>query len=187
MPVVLSRNISLDSQRIGGGTSTVGEPNVANKGRRIFFSGNWYASKSQDRGQTWDPVSPYSTLPPANGGFCCDQSLIYEQSRDVLVWVLQYREQSGTNTLRLAVNPGATLADSDWYWWDFQPVGVNSSWTGEWFDYNHVATSDNYLYVGTNVFTAADDKFTRFRRFPFSSGCVGRRLTTQLCLLLDNR
>ena len=161
MPIVLYKNIGLAGADTGGQTSTVGEPNVANRGSRIFYSGNWYATRSLDSGGSWDLINPFSALLPVDGGFCCDQTLIYERSRNILVWLLQYIKQGGTNTLRVAINPGATLGDDDWYWWDFKPEGVNPTWAGEWFDYNHAATSDNFLYVGTNVFKAATDIFTR--------------------------
>jgi hypothetical protein len=167
MPIVLYKNVGLPHVATGGQTSTVGEPNVANRGNRIFFSSNWYATRSLDGGQTWRLMDPFSALPTVNGGFCCDQTLIYERSRDVLVWLLQYVKQNGTNTLRIAINRRATLDDGDWHWWDFTPEGVNSDWAGEWFDYNHAATSDNYLYVGTNVFKAATDRFTRSVLFRF--------------------
>lgn len=167
MPIVFYKNIGLSDAHTGGSTSTVGEPNVANNGDRIFFSGNWYATKSLDGGGNWDAISPYSTLPPADGGFCCDQTLIYESSRNILVWILQYVEQGGTNTLRVAINPGANMGNDGWHWWDFRPQSVNPDWAGEWFDYNHVTTSDNFLYVGTNVFNASPEFFTRSTLFRF--------------------
>jgi hypothetical protein len=167
MPVVLYRNIGLTDIDTGGQTSTVGEPSVANIANRILYSGNWYATKSFDSGQTWTLVDPFSALPPVDGGFCCDQTIIFESSRNIMVWLLQYIKQNGTNTLRVAISPGATLQNNDWYWWDLTPEGVNPDWDGEWFDYNHAATSENFLYVGTNVFNAANDLFTRSVLFRF--------------------
>ena len=66
--VVLFKNIALSDVDTGGQTSTIGEPSVANNGREIFMTGNWYATKSLDDGSTWDFVSPRNTLPPASGG-----------------------------------------------------------------------------------------------------------------------
>jgi hypothetical protein len=171
MPIVFYKNIGLTDADTGGSTSTVGEPNVANKSGNIFYSGNWYAARSLDAGLTWDPVSPFTILPSVDGGFCCDQTLIYEQSRDIMVWILQYVEENGTNTLRVAISPGADLGDNSWHWWDFKPEEVNVDWAGEWFDYNHVATSDNFLYVGSNVFNTSPEFFTRsiIFRFPLDA------------------
>ena len=157
--VVLFKNIALSDVDTGGQTSTIGEPSVANNGREIFMTGNWYATKSLDDGSTWDFVSPYNTLPPASGGFCCDQTTLYDPSRDITIWILQYSMSNNTNTLRIAVKRGDTLGNNVWHWWDFQPSMVGST-QDEWFDYNHAALSNDFLYVGTNVFTPAD-RFTR--------------------------
>ena len=188
MPVVLYKNIGLSDIDTGGQTSTVGEPSLANAGRQVFFSGNWYATKSLDAANTWIFVNPYNTLPSVNGGFCCDQTIIYERSRDILVWILQYVEQGGTNTLRVAVQQNPTLNNNDWYWWDFQPEHVNSNWDGEWFDYNHAATSDNFLYVGSNVFTATTDIFTRsvLFRFPLDALANGTTLNYSYYSTVNN-
>lgn len=180
MSIVFYKNISLSDTNVGGGTSTVGEPNVANNGDNVFYSGNWYATRSYDGGSNWSPVSPYTTLPPIDGGFCCDQTLIYERSRDILVWVLQYVRKNGRNTLRVAISRGAAM--NNWYWWDFQPANVNQAWDGEWFDYNHVATSNNYLYVGTNAFTTSTPStFTRsvIFRFPLDALANATNLSYQ--------
>ena len=177
MSIVFYKNISLTDANIGGGTSTVGEPNVANNGDNIFYTGNWYATRSYDGGGSWSAVNPYTTLPKVDGGFCCDQTLIYEHSRDILVWVLQYIEENGRNTLRVAISPGAAM--NNWYWWDFQPAAVNADWDGEWFDYNHVATSNNFLYVGTNAFTVSTpSRFARsvILRFPLDALANGSNL-----------
>jgi hypothetical protein len=179
MSIVLYKNIGLTDNDVNGQTSTVGETNIANNGRQFFFTGNWYASRSLDNGVTWSYTSPVSTLPSAGGGFCCDQSLIYEPTRDILVWVLQYARSNNTNTLRIAVKQGKTLDDDEWHWWDFRPEAVNAGWAGQWFDYNHVATSNNYLYVGSNVFTVTGDSFTRclLLRFPLDALQAGSQLT----------
>jgi hypothetical protein len=177
MSIVFYKNISLTDANLGGGTSTVGEPNVANNGDKIFYTGNWYATRSYDGGGSWSAVNPYTTLPKVDGGFCCDQTLIYERSRDILVWILQYIEENGRNTLRVAISPGAAM--NNWYWWDFQPAAVNTNWDGEWFDYNHVSTSDNFLYVGTNAFTiSTPSRFARsvIFRFPLDALANGSNL-----------
>jgi hypothetical protein len=149
-------NIGLSDAATGGQTSTVGEPSLANNGRQILLTGNWYASRSLDNGASWDVLSPFSLFPPADGGFCCDQTAIYDPTRDLTFWLLQYCQQDGTNTLRLAMKQGATLGNSDWIWWDFRPEEVNAGWRGEWFDYNHAALSNNFLYVSSNVYGFED-------------------------------
>ena len=159
--LILFQNIGLSDADTGGQTSTVGEPSLANNGQQIFMTGNWYATRSLDNGASWDFVSPFNFLPPVDGGFCCDQTVIYDPSRDLTCWLLQYIQDNNTNTLRVAVKQGATLGNNDWYWWDFRPETVNSQWTNQWFDYNHAALSNNYLYVASNVFSTTTDQWTR--------------------------
>ena len=53
--------------------SAVGEPSSDNAGADIFQSGNWYATRSTDRGATWTFVNPFTMF---GAGFCCDQVVV---------------------------------------------------------------------------------------------------------------
>ena len=156
--LVLFRNISLSDADTAGQTSVVDEPSVSNNGQQILLTGNWYASRSLDNGATWDYISPYNALPSASGGFCCDQMTLYDPSRDLTFWYLQYVEQNDSNTVRLAVKRGPTLGNNVWHWWDFTPTSVDGNWTNEWFDYPDMALSNDFLYVTTNVFSTRGDE-----------------------------
>jgi hypothetical protein len=159
--VVFFRNVALNASDTGGQTSTVGEPSLAVSDRQVFFTGNWYASRTADNGANWQAVDPFTALPTVDGGFCCDQTALFVPGRSLTVWLLQYVVESNTNTLRIAVNPGPGLDALNWRFWDLRPVNVNPEWSGEWFDYNHAAVSDAFLYVATYVFTVAEDTWTR--------------------------
>ncbi|MFS0518436.1 hypothetical protein ACEYW6_27475 [Nostoc sp. UIC 10607] len=184
--LLIFQNIGLSDAATGGQTSTVGEPSIANSGQRIFVTGNWYATRSLDNGVSWDFISPFNALPPVDDGFCCDQTVLYDYSHDLMFWLLQYVEKNGTNTLRVAVNTSGTLGNNEWYWWDFRPQEVNSQWQGEWFDYNHAALSNNYLYVATNVFRG--DNWTRsvVLRLPLDSLAAGGALNYNYFQSTDN-
>ena len=162
-------NRDLTDAETGRQTSTVGEPAVANTGQQILLTGNWFASRSMNNGQTWELLDPDRLFEPAPGGFFCDQLALYDASRDLMLWYLQYSvpENANTNTIRLAVNRGGTLGDRDWYWWDFQPRSLNAGWTDVWFDYPDMALSDNFLYVTTNVYRHPGDEWTRSVVFKF--------------------
>lgn len=154
--LVIFRNVALSDQDTSLQTSSVGEPSVANNGQQIYMTGNWYATKSLDNGASWEYVSPFTTLPSAAGGFCCDQLSLYDRSRDLFFWVLQYiRDGNNQNVFRLAVKQGASLQNNSWYWWDFSVQGLNNQWAGLWFDYPDLALSDNYLWATFNVFNGA--------------------------------
>ena len=185
---VLFRNIGLTDANTGGQTSNVGEPSIANTGREIFMTGNWYASRSLDHGDSWSMVSPYNALPKVNGGFCCDQVVHYDRSRNLLLWLLQYDEEDGTNTLRLAVKQGGTLGNDAWLWWDFRPDTTNPAWTKQWFDYPDLELSNNYAYITTNVFSVDPEKWTRsvIFRLPLDTLATGGSLDYRFFTSTDN-
>ena len=170
-PVTLLRNVALSAEGTTGQTSTVAEPSLAALDQQVFFTGNWYASRSVDNGSTWDFIDPYSTLPPADNGFCCDQTVIAVPARNLTIWLLQYDELAGTNTLRIAAHRDPGLNNTGWVFWDSRPVDVDPAWANQWFDYNHAATSDGFLYVGSNVFAVGTDEFVRsvVFRFPLAA------------------
>lgn len=158
--VRLVQNIGLDDQATSQRTSTINEPTVATSNSNIFVTGNWFASRSSTTGKEWSVVDPFTALPPAAGGFCCDQIVTYEPSRDIWIWILQYINHESpaepgvkNNVFRIAVSPGAD--PTAWHWWDIGPRQLNRSWTDMWFDYPDAATSANHLYVTFNGFNAA--------------------------------
>ncbi len=61
----------------GAQYSLIGEPSIANVGDVNLQTGNWYAARSLDSGTTWTYLSPYTTFPARDGGFCCDQRALY--------------------------------------------------------------------------------------------------------------
>ena len=151
--VRLIRNIGLGDAATGTRTSTVNEPTAASTGDNIFVTGNWFASRSTDGGNTFTLVDPFTALPPAAGGFCCDQVVLYEPSRDIWIWILQYIRSGTSNVFRVAISRGASFGS--WYWWDFSPQGLNAAWTDMWFDYPDAALSANNLYITFNAFNTA--------------------------------
>lgn len=170
MTITFLTSTDLTAADTGGRTSTVGEPSVARSGGEVFVTGNWYAARSSDLATTWTPVDPFALLPTADGGFCCDQTAIHVPQHDLFVWLLQYMKQNGSNTLRVAVKSAPTLADDRWLYWDLRPDTTDPQWKDEWFDFNHAALSDNFLYVVTNVFSTTNDRWKRavVFRIPFA-------------------
>ena len=159
--VRLIRNVALGDSATSTQTSTINEPTAAASGDNLFVTGNWFASRSTDGGGTWTLVDPFTTFPSAAGGFCCDEVVLYEPSRDIWIWILQYLRSGGTNTFRVAVSRGASFGS--WYWWDFSPTALDPSWTDMWFDYPDAAVSDNHLYITFNAFDNAQPR-PRFLR-----------------------
>jgi hypothetical protein len=151
--VRIVKNIGLGDSATSTQTSTVDEPTAAASGQNIFVTGNWFASRSTNGGTSWSLVDPFTTLPSAAGGFCCDQIVLYEPTRDIWIWILQYIRKDNSNIFRVAVSRGNSFGS--WYWWDFSPRALNASWTDMWFDYPDAAVSANHLYVSFNAFNSA--------------------------------
>ena len=155
-PITLIDNRQLDDVATNDATSTVGEPSFGMAGDRVFYTGNWYASRSTDGGASWTFVDPFTTLPSAAGGFCCDQVALHDHRRGVWIWILQYIRQNGANVFRLAATRDANFPGG-WYWWDIAPTTLDPAWTGLWFDYPDAALTEGNLYVTFNVFNDAGD------------------------------
>jgi len=155
-PISIIENHPLDDGATNDATSTVGEPSLAVSGDRLFVTGNWYASRSTDGGTSWVFVDPFTALPSAAGGFCCDQVVLHDHRRGTWIWILQYIRQNGANVFRIAATGDAAFPGG-WYWWDIAPTTLDHDWTGRWFDYPDAALSAGSLYVTFNVFDDAGD------------------------------
>jgi hypothetical protein len=130
---------------VGSHGSVVAEPSTANKGRLIFYTGNWFTARSTDGGTTWTYNDPFGDM----ADFCCDQDVIYDANRQIFIWYRQaLKDTSGENYFRLAVSSD-TL---NWWYYDIRPTLFSSTWNNQWWDYPHLALSNNYLFLTSNVF-----------------------------------
>jgi hypothetical protein len=176
LDVLITQNVALNDTATNDDTSTVGEPSVAVNGPRIFVSGNWYASRSTDSGNSWTWVDPANALPTAAGGFCCDQLTLYDNTRNIWIWILQYRAQNGTNIFRIAISRDADFPAGGWYWWDIAPATLDAAWTDVWFDYPDASLSADNLYVTFNVFRNQAWQRAVVMRFPLNTLASGGNL-----------
>jgi hypothetical protein len=79
--VRLIQNVGLTDAATGTQTSTINEPTTATSGNNVYMTGNWFASRSTNAAAGWTLVDPFTALPSAAGGFCCDQIILYEPER----------------------------------------------------------------------------------------------------------
>ncbi len=143
------------SSPAAGFRSTVAEISLAANSNIIFATGNWWAAISFDHGNNWSNLNPFSDFPASDGGFCCDQEVIYDESRDMMVWVLQYSDDGVDNRYRIAYAVGHdNLARGLWTYIDILPTMVGLS-TNRWFDYPHIALGSNRLFLTYNSFRTA--------------------------------
>jgi hypothetical protein len=171
MPTLsVTGNHPLDDIATGNRTSTVGEPSVALVGANAFVSGNWYASRSTNGGSNWTHVDPFTALPSAAGGFCCDQVVVHDPVRGVWIWILQYVKQNGANVFRLATSRNASFPTGGWHYWDIAPTTLNRGWTNQWFDYPDAALTHDNLYVSFNIYSDAGSwQRAAVMRFPLDT------------------
>jgi hypothetical protein len=139
-----------------GGKSDVNEPAVGTAGSVVFVSSNWDAAYSTNGGQTFTYVNPYSQFPNLDGGFCCDQTVIYDHTTGTMIWQLLYLYSSSTQkgSYRIAAAPAAQVASGGWCYYDFNPGSFGLA-AGQWLDYPDVALSNNYVWYTANIFNAA--------------------------------
>jgi hypothetical protein len=142
----------------GPSRSHVNEPSASEDRQGVVFATyNWYAARSNNGGSTWSFIDPDSLFPQVNGmNFCCDQDTIYDPSRDLTFWLIQYIANGTTgNVQRLAVaNSAQALANNSWYYYDFRPEEHcdGNDQDGDWFDFPHLSLSNNNLYLASNAF-----------------------------------
>jgi hypothetical protein len=143
-------NLSTLNPAAGGlGSSSINEPSVAQAGKYVFYTWNWGAARSKNGahgGLTWTYINPYADMPD----FCCDQDVIYDKGRDIILWYRQAVvsvDGGSQNRFFLGVsgNGGASFCT-----YDFRPSGLG--FTNRWFDYPRLALSNNYVYINTNLF-----------------------------------
>lgn len=162
-----------------GFSSSTNEPSTASGGRNRFQTGNWYAAYSSNGGSTWTHLSPFTAFPSIDGGFCCDQDTLYDPSRNLFIWLLQYIKDASDNHFRIAVfrSETANISNAGWYYYDFSPAQFGGA-GGEWFDYPHLALTEDFLYLAINVFRVSNDTWTRtiFARFPLDTIRAGATL-----------
>ena len=152
--------LSINSELSGPGSqqlaSSVGEPSVAAKDNVVMYTGNWYAARSIDGGQTFQYLDPFTAFPdPPNLGMCCDQVVNYIASIDTFVWLLQYGPKTGPdidNIQRLAFAKTADVAAGRWRLFDITTQSLDLA--GFFLDFPDLAVGSNFLYVTTNVFNA---------------------------------
>lgn len=126
-------------------SSSVSEPAHANAGKYVFYTGNWYAALSKNKGGTWTYINPYADF----ADFCCDQDVIYDAGRDMLIWYRQgVQLGGGNNNFKLGVSLDGGLT---WTQYTLTYTNYGGLPLG-WFDYPHLAVTRNYLYWTTNYF-----------------------------------
>ncbi|MEZ5967184.1 MAG: hypothetical protein R3F56_25335 [Planctomycetota bacterium] len=132
------------------------EPSAAVNRDTVLVTGNWFAGLSQDGGQTFTDLNPFTMFPTLDGGFCCDQRTEHIASHDMTVWYQQYAYSAttGRGSIRVAVARGRDRlrsgVASDWVRYVFDPQTLGYP-TNCQFDFPDVSYTDDYFYWTSNV------------------------------------
>ena len=162
----LFTNTSLGATIKANTSGLTGEPTLANSGPIVFATGNWWAAISSDGGQNFSFISPYTQFPASFGGFCCDQMAVYDPSRDIFIWTLQYSSSGpaggGQNLFRVAVARPSDAVQGNWWYYDFNSA-VNTEW-----DFPGLCLSNDFAYYFTNrgTFNSGSVNDSFLFRFP---------------------
>jgi hypothetical protein len=137
-------------------TLTIAEVSIAQLGDELIYTGNTFACYSSNGGQTWRHLDPADLFEEENVEYC-DQTVLCDKSGKIAIWLVQYDvldedQQLARSGLRLCVSSGDLGQISNWTQFDLNPIHFNKNWEGEWFDFNHAALSNGFLFVATNVF-----------------------------------
>ena len=169
----LFRDVSFGATIQANTSGATGEPTVANSGATVFATGNWWAAISADGGQTFSFINPFTMFPASFGGFCCDQVTVYDPSRDIFIWSLQYISSgtagAGQNLFRIAVAHPSEALKGNWFFYDFVSAANTE------YDFPGLCLSNDFVYYFTNrgPFGASfvNDSFVfRFPLDPLSTG-----------------
>jgi hypothetical protein len=136
-----------------GTTSVVGSPSAAGNGYVVFQTGNWFASLSTDGGKTFRYIDPRTAFKNTYGGFCCNQWVVYDPSRDLFLWLLLYAHDANQGSFKLAAATTSQVARGEWMVWDF-PAGNDRQWEGL-----QLEVTPSYAYLSANQFNLAGNTF----------------------------
>jgi hypothetical protein len=140
----------------GPGKTNINEPSVGTGlGNVVFTSSNWDAAVSTDGGKTFSFVNPYTQFGKMDGGFCCDQTVIYDKNRDLIAWQLQYNFSSTTQTggwKTAFAHSSDVSGGKNWCVYTWHPDSFGLSATGLWMDYPSVALTNKFIYYTTTIF-----------------------------------
>ncbi len=131
--------------------SNVSEVSVDGAGKAIFATGNWWAARSGNNGSTWSYINPYTLT-----DFCCDQVVIYDKARNLLLWLRMTVVNNGASENQYYIGASTDRGKTFCYYPFASPAG-------EWYDYPHWTLSNDYLWLATNLFSTTTGFWTQTR------------------------
>jgi hypothetical protein len=140
------------------------ETSGASDGPTVMFTGNWWAWGSNDGGNSFYSIDPYTFMGDQPERFCCDQVVQYDPTTDLFIWLLQTEKQESPirNTIRIAVATSTQFYASKgkaWTYWDFYPSDFG--FKGVWMDYSELAIGKGDLIWSVSAIGTGGSLLTR--------------------------
>jgi hypothetical protein len=161
------KNSTIPAQCSGCGQATVNEPDTANAGKVIQQTSNWnmaYTTNGGAGSPTWQYQNPYSL----SAAFCCDQTMLYEPSRDKFVY--EGLTGGSGSQVGFTIATASSSTPTSWCTYHFSSASFGGT-AGELLDYPKIAYANNNLYVTWNRYNAAGNSWidTGLARLPIDS------------------
>jgi hypothetical protein len=161
------KNSTIPAQCSGCGQSTVNEPDTANAGKVIQQTSNWNMAYTTNGGAatpTWQYQNPYSL----SAAFCCDQTILYEPSRDKFVY--EGLTLGSGSQVGFTIATASSNTPTSWCVYHFNSASFGGT-AGEVLDYPKIAYANNNIYVTWNRYNAAGNGWidTGLARLPIDS------------------
>lgn len=168
-----------------GAALWIAEPHVASKGDRVLVTWNHGAAFSSNGGTSFTLVSR-DEIKRGAGGYCCDQVVLYEPSRDLWIWFVQGENDANEhNVVRIGVANGDTEFDNRSFEnWTFgaesfgellRRVSPGLSLSETSLDYPNIALTRRHLYLAINVYHADTYENTVVMRIALDDLAAGRK------------
>jgi len=146
-PPLFFKQYNQPSNLVPGTSGCCPEISPAENGQTIMITANTWMSLSKNGGTSYAQINPTTIFPQDDGGFCCDQVVVYVPSIDMFVWILQYWSgATGKNRIRMAAQTTAQVRSSNgtaWTYWDFVSDTFDR---GSSLDYNDVGFGRTNLW-----------------------------------------
>lgn len=124
---------------------------TAAAGTHVFYVGNGFAARAAESSpDAWTFINSAATMPD----FCCEQQVVADRARDILLWyrqgVYQVSDGQGRFVLGVTGDGGASFCT-----YSLKPSELSSSLTNRSWESFNLALTNQYLYVSVNVHLAS--------------------------------
>jgi hypothetical protein len=148
-PPLFFKQYNQPANLVPGTSGCCPEISPAENGETIMITANTWMALSENGGASYTQINPTTIFPQSDGGFCCDQVVVYVPQIDMFVWIMQYWGSGGKNRIRMAAQTTALVRSSNglsWTYWDFVSDTFDR---GSGLDYNDVGFGRTNLWWTT--------------------------------------